>query len=392
MIRARGSIGRVTEQIVDLTDTQAREALVLKWGSVPADVLPAWVAEMDYDIAPCIKAALHSAVEIGGVGYPRFESGGELGTSYAAWAGRQFAHAVDPAWVLPVVDVTAGVRLALDLLSDPAPVVLPNPAYFPQLAIAQITGRERVDLTLPAGAPQARIDLDELDRLFAAGARTLILTQPHNPWGRVFTRAELEGIRDVVARHGARVIADEIHAPLALDGVEHVPYLSIDGTAEHAVSVVAASKAFNTAGLKCAQIVVPDDVTRQKFLDAPMALNDSWSQLGVVAAVSAYRDGDEWLAALRVRLSAQRDLLGQLLSEHLPRARMRRVEATFLAWIDLRSYGHDDPAAVALDRGRVQLAPGHDYGPGLTGHVRLNFATSPERLTEIVRRLAAALT
>ena len=121
-----------------------------------------------------------------------------------------------------------------------------------------------------------------------------------------------------------------------------------------------------------------------------MARNDSWSPLGVVAAVAAYTHGDPWLSALVDRLDQLRDLLADLLAEHLPEARMRPLEATYLAWLDLRAYGHDDPATVAL-KGRVRLAAGHDYQPGLTGHVRLNVATSPERLTEIVRRMGAAL-
>jgi cystathionine beta-lyase len=123
-----------------------------------------------------------------------------------------------------------------------------------------------------------------------------------------------------------------------------------------------------------------------------MARNDSWSPLGEVAAVAAWTDGDPWLASLVERLDQQRSLLGDLLAEHLPEARVRPLEATFLAWLDLRAYGVDDPAARALDKGRVQLEPGHRYQPGLAGHVRLNIATSAERLREIVRRLAASLT
>ncbi len=379
--------------IRDLTDAEARRALVLKWGTADADVIPAWVAEMDYALAPPVSAALREAIEAGITGYPRFETGGgALGEAYAGWAGRQFGHRVDPGQVLPVVDVTAGVRVALDVLSEPGPMVMPGPAYAPQLDVAQVTGRARVDLLLDPDAPHAEIDLERLDRAFADGARTLLLTQPHNPWGRVFTRSELEGVRDVVVRHGARVISDEIHAPLVLAGAEHVPYLSLEGTADHAVAVVAASKAFNTAGLRCAQIVTADPATHRRLVDVPMVRNDSWSPLGVVAAVAAYTDGDAWLDALRARLSEQRDLLAHLLAQHLPEARMRPVEATYLAWLDLRAYGHDDPAALALERGRVWVAAGHDYQPGLGGHVRLNFATSPERLTEIVRRLAGALT
>ncbi len=377
--------------IRDLTDDEARRALVLKWGTAAPDVIPAWVAEMDYALAPPVAAALAEAVGLGMTGYPRFEAGGELGQAYAGFASRQFGQTIDPAQVIPVVDVTAGVRVALDVLSEPGPMVMPLPAYAPQLEVAQITGRPRVDLVLDPDADRAELDLDQLDHLFAEGARTLLLTQPHNPWGRVFTRAELEGVRDVVVRHGARVVSDEIHAPLALPGVEHLSYLSIEGTADHAVAVVAASKAFNTAGLRCAQLVTADQATHERLRAVPMVRNDSWSPLGVVAAVAAYTDGDEWLDALRQRLDGQRRLLAELLAAHLPDARMRPLEATYLAWVDLRAYGHDDPAEVALTRGRVWLAPGHDYHPGLGGHVRINIATSPERLTAIVRRLATAL-
>ncbi|MCD6639248.1 MAG: aminotransferase class I/II-fold pyridoxal phosphate-dependent enzyme, partial [Nocardioides sp.] len=192
--------------IRDLTDDEARKALVLKWGMADPDQIPAWVAEMDFAIAEPIKAALHEAIDASRTGYPRFEFGGELGEAYAGFAGRHFGHQVDPDMVIPVADVTAGVRLALDVLSEDAPMVMPVPGYSPQLEIAQITGRPRVDLVVSPDDDRAGLDLDALDRLLAAGARTLLLTQPHNPWGRVFTREELEGVRDVVTRHGARVI------------------------------------------------------------------------------------------------------------------------------------------------------------------------------------------
>jgi cystathionine beta-lyase len=378
--------------VVDLTDDEARRALVLKWGTVPEGVLPAWVAEMDYALDPVVEEAVVRAVRDGVTGYPVYGAPAELSEAYAGFAARHYGSDVDPAWMWPVVDVTAGVRFVLDALSEVAPVVFPVPGYSPQLAVAEMTGRARVDLVLDPDAEHAEIDLDRLEALFAAGARTLLLTQPHNPWGRVFTRAELEGVRDVVLRHGARVVSDEIHAPLVLPGSTHTSYLDLEGTHDHAVAVVAASKAFNTAGLRCAQLLVPDPQAREVLTSAPMARNDSWSGLGVVAAVAAYRDGDPWLASLVERLDQLRTLLASLLAEHLPEVRMRPLEATYLAWLDARAYGHDDPAAVALERGRVKLAPGHDFVPGLGGHARLNLATSPERLTEIVRRLATAWT
>ncbi|GAB3036433.1 cystathionine beta-lyase [Nocardioides flavus (ex Wang et al. 2016)] len=376
--------------VVDLTDEQARRALPLKWGTVPRDVIPAWVAEMDYALDPVVLEAVQRALADGITGYPLFGHDPALAEAYAGWADRHFGWAPEPEAVIPVVDVTAGVRVAIDVFSGPGGVVFPTPGYNAQLGLASITGRDEVRLEVPASAERAEIDLDRLDRMFAEGAQTLLLTQPHNPWGRVFTRAELEGIRDVVVRHGARVVSDEIHAPLALPGVEHVSYLAIEGTHDHAVAVVAASKAFNTAGLRCAQLVVPDAASRRLLADQPMARNDSHSPLGAIAARTAYAEGDPWLASLVERLDQQRALLGDLLATHLPLVRMRPVEATYLAWLDASAYGHDDAAAVALERGRVKVSPGESYAPGTTGHVRLNFATSPERLTEVVERLARA--
>lgn len=375
--------------IVDLTDEEARRKLPLKWG-VPEGVIPAWVAEMDYAVDPMVLGPVQRMLADGITGYPIFGWDPALAESYAAWSERHFGWAPEPEAVHPVVDVTAGVRVAIDVFSGPGGVVFPTPGYNAQHGLAQVTGREEHLLEVPTSADRAEIDLDRLDRLFAAGAQTLLLTQPHNPWGRVFTRAELEGIRDVVVRHGARVVSDEIHAPLALPGAEHVSYLSIEGTHDHAVAVVAASKAFNTAGLRCAQLVVPDAASQRRLVDQPMSRNDSYSCIGVTAARAAYDHGDGWLASLVQRLDQQRTLLGELLAVHLPEVRMRPLEATYLAWLDTSAYGHDDAAAVALERGRVKVSSGTSYAPGTTCQVRLNFATSPDRLTEIVERLAKA--
>ncbi len=376
----------------DLTDDEARAALVLKWGTVEPGVLPAWVAEMDYAVAEPVTAAVRAGVDRGELGYPAFvRSGGRIGEAYSAFALRHFDEGVPPDRVLPTADVTVGVRVALDVLSERAPMVLPMPAYDPQHGLGQITGLEQWDLPVDPDGDRYVVDLDALDELLRRGARTLLLTQPHNPGGHVHTRAELEGIRDVVVRHGARVVSDEIHAPLVLPGAEHVPYLSLEGTADHAVAVVSASKAFNIPGLRCAQIVTGDDATRDRLVSIPMAQNESWSSLGILASIAAYDEGDPWLAELIERLDQQRTLLGELLAEQLPQARMRPLEATYLVWLDLRAYGHDDPADVILDAG-VRVSPGQSYWPGQVGHVRLNIATSPDRLTEIVRRMRSALT
>jgi len=380
------------DAIRDLTDEEARRALPTKWGLVDADVLPSWVAEMDFAPAPVVAEAARRAAADMVFGYPSDTHGGPLGEAYARFAGRRHGWVVDPDQVIPVSDVTAGIRLLIEVLSEPGPVVVPTPAYPPQLEVPDIAGRELVTVPLSPDAAEAVLDVDGIDAALAAGARTVILTQPHNPLGRVYRRHELEGLRDVVARHGARVVSDEVHAPLVLPGgPDQVPYLSIPGTGEHATAVVSASKAFNTPGLRCAQMVTDDAATHQRLRSQPLARNDAWASVGVEVSVAAYEDGDGWLDSLLSRLVSQRALLGQLLAEHLPLARMRPVEATYLAWLDLREYGVDDPAELAHQKGRVRFASGHDFQPGLTGHLRLNLATSPARLTEAVRRLASAL-
>ena len=179
--------------VVDLTDEEARRALVLKWGTVPDDVIPAWVAEMDYALDPVVREAVLRAVRDGVTGYPVFGTPPELSEAYAGFAARHYGSRVEPDWMMPVVDVTAGVRFVLDLLSEDAPVVFPVPGYSPQFAVAEMTGRQRVDLVVDPDAERAEVDLDRLDAMFAAGARTLLLTQPHNPWGRVFSRARARG-------------------------------------------------------------------------------------------------------------------------------------------------------------------------------------------------------
>ncbi len=173
--------------VVDLSEEEARRRLPLKWG-VPEGVLPAWVAEMDYAVDPVVLDAVRRMLADGITGYPPDGWDAGLATSYAEWSARHFGWAPEPEAVHPVVDVTAGVRLVIDVLSDPGGVVFPTPGYNAQHGLARVTGREEHLLEVPATADRAEIDLDRLERLLADGARTLLLTQPHNPWGRAFRR------------------------------------------------------------------------------------------------------------------------------------------------------------------------------------------------------------
>ena len=390
MVGGRTPTANVGGVIRDLTDAEARAALPLKWGRAPEGVIPAWVAEMDYAPAPAISAAVNAAVGKGMLGYPPFDHPMVTGLeeAFRGFAERHWGWAVPEGSTTLTGDVITGLRLVIEHLCPPGPVVVPLPCYPPFRTVVSLAGREAAYVELDPDAETAAIDLAAVRAHFEAGARTLLLCSPHNPSGRVPTRAELEAIRDLAAEFGARVVADEIHAPLVLPGAELVPYLTVD---PDGIVVTSHTKCFNTPGLKAAQIITLREEDQQAIRSIPFEANHGYTGLGILAGTAAWRDSDLWLHTLRNRLDVLREDLADLLATHLPQARMRPLEATYLAWLDLRAYDVADPAAAGLEHG-VMAAAGHDYHPGLEGHLRLNIATSADRLAEIVRRLGAALT
>ena len=250
--------------IRDLTDDEARRALVCKWGAVADDEIPAWVAEMDYALAPPVASALQEAVAIGMTGYPLFKPGGRLGEALAGFADRHFGWAVDPEMVLPVSDVTAGVRLALDVLSDP------RPGRAAHAGVRPAAGGRRGHR--PGAGPGARWTPMPRTPHWTSTASTGRSPPAPAPCSSPSRRTRSAGSTGAtssrVCATSSRGTAPGSSAtrstrPLVMPGHEHVPYLSIPGTAEHAVTVLAASKAFNTAGLRCAQIVTADPTTHQ---------------------------------------------------------------------------------------------------------------------------------
>lgn len=374
----------------DLTDDELRATGSAKWAWGPPDVLPAWVAEMDVRPCPVVADALADALRRGSLGYPAPDARYGLPEATTSFLLRRFGHQVDPALVSSCGDVMAGVRLVLETLCEPAPVVVPVPAYPPFLDVVPVTGRQLVTVPLATDGDRFVLDVGAIDEALAAGARTVLLAQPHNPVGRAYTAAELRALRDVVDRHGARVISDEIHAPLVLPGAGHVPYASIEGTAGHVTTVLAASKAWNTPGLKCAQVIAGNARDRATLDAVPHVANHGTSPLGVIASVAAYTEGEPWLDALLEHLAGQRSLFGELLARLLPQVSWTPMEATYLAWVDASATGLSDPAVVATDRGRVMVNRGATFGPGFDGFVRVNLATSAERLRRVVEGLAVA--
>lgn len=361
----------------------------MKWRTYPDDVLPLWVAEMDVPQAEPVLRALTDALALGDTGYP-------AGTGYAeALAG--FAEkrwgwdglVVERTAIVP--DVMLGVVEMLRLVTGPGdPVVVNPPVYPPFYQFVEHTDRRVVEA--PLGA-DLRLDPGTLEDAFRratanGGRAAYLLCSPHNPTGTVHTADELAAVAALADRHGVRVVADEIHAPLVAAGVDFVPYLSVPG-GESGLSLMSASKAWNLAGLKAALAVAGPAADLARL---PEVVSHGPSHLGAIAHTAALRDGAGWLDALLAGLDDNRRLLADLLAERLPAITYRPGDATYLAWLDCRALGlGDDPADVFLRRGRVALNSGIPFGTGGEGHVRLNLATSPELITEAVRRMAAAL-
>ncbi|KQT89391.1 cystathionine beta-lyase [Marmoricola sp. Leaf446] len=385
-----------------LTLEQLRTRQSMKWHRFDPDVLPLWVAEMDVLLADPVREVLVRAVRDGDTGYPGTTPYAEALAAFAeqrwGWSGH------DPARTALVADVMTGVAEAVRLVTGPgSTVVVSPPVYPPFFGYLEDTGREVLEAPL---GDDGRLDLEGLGEAFeraTSGGRAAayLLCSPHNPTGVVHTAEELTALADLARAAGVRVVADEIHAPLVLDGPGFVPWLSVDPAG---LAVTSASKAWNLAGLKAAVLVAGPDAAAD-LARLPEVATHGPSHLGVLAHTAALQHGGPWLDDVLAALRARRDLLGTLLAEHLPQVSWTPPRATFLAWLDCSGLGLTGPYADApaprgvmnadagparafLERSRVGLAAGTAFGAGGLDHVRVTMATSTEVLTEAVTRMA----
>jgi cystathionine beta-lyase len=363
-----------------------------KWRTHPSDVLPAFVAEMDFDVAEEIKETLRAAVAAGDLGYP---AKSELGEAFAEFASQRFdGWSPEPDFVFAIPDVMAGVAEVVRSITPPgAAVVINPPVYPPFFFFLELVGRRVAEAPLAVAADGSYdLDLGALDVALAQpGVGAYLLCNPHNPVGRVWSREQLTAVAEMCDRRGVAVVVDEIHAPLVLPGSTHVPFHSLEHpAARRAVIFTSASKGWNIPGLKCGIAIAGQQATAALFAEKSEALLPG--HLGVRAAIAALRNARPWLDAAVAQIDANARLLTGLLAEHLPAARYREPQASFLAWIDCRDLRlGDDPAAAFLTRGRVALSAGPNFGRQGRGFARLNIGTSPELIGEAVRRMAAAV-
>jgi cystathionine beta-lyase len=345
---------------------------------------------MDFDAAEQVKDAINAAVAAGDLGYPHK---GELGEAFAEFAGDRLGWSPDPDLVFAIPDVMTGITEIVQALVPPGGgIVINPPVYSPFFFRIQLAGRRIVEAPLAAGPGGYDLDLDALDHaLGLPGTGAYLLCNPHNPVGRVWSREQLIAIAEVADRRGVPVLVDEIHAPLVLPGARHVPFHTVaHPAAKRAIVFTSASKGWNIPGLKCGIAVAGDSegaaILTQRW-DALLA-----SHLGVHATIAALRSARPWLDAVVAQIDENTKVLAVLVTEQLPAVKYERPQASFLAWLDCRDLGlGNDPAAAFLTAGRVALSPGHDFGVQGDGFARLNIGTSPDLITEAVRRMAAAV-
>ncbi len=363
-----------------------------KWRTYPPDVLPAFVAEMDFDPADAVKDAIRAALDAGDLGYPHK---GEMGEAFAEFAAdRLGGWSPDPDLVFAIPDVMTGIiEVVQALVPAGGGVVINPPVYAPFFFRLELAGRQVVEAPLAAGPDGSYdLDLEAIDRaLTLPGTGAYLLCNPHNPLGRVWSAEQLTAVAGLCDRRGVPLLVDEIHAPLVLPGARHVPFHTLEHpAARRAVIFTSATKGWNIPGVKCGLAVAGDaesaTILRLRW-DALLA-----SHLGVHATIGALRRGRSWLDAAVAQIDENARVLADLLAQYLPGVRYRRPQASFLAWLDCRDIGLGaDPAAAFLAAGRVALSPGPDFGSQGSGFARLNIGTSPELVAEAVHRMAAAL-
>jgi cystathionine beta-lyase len=376
----------------ELTLAQLRTRRSAKWTAYQSDVLPAWIAEMDVDLDPEIRATLLAAVENSDTGYV---SARMLQPSFVRFAQSEFGWTVDPAKVIVAPDVLQALAEVLRALTEPgAKIVVNSPVYQPFYRTIGEVERVVDNVPLIHEGTGWSLDFAGLERAFAGGAQAYVLCSPHNPLGRVFGERELTRVAELAQRYRVVVIADEIHAPLTYAENVHVPFLRVAENVgfEDAVALWAASKAWNLAGLKCAQIVAASDWMMRRLRAVPPELPYRASHLGVLASIAAFDRGGPWLRDLLAHLDRNRRLLGDLLRDALPAVRYEPPQAGYLAWLDCTALGFDmQPADVFLARGRVALSRGRDFGHEGEACVRLNFGTTAAILSEVVARMRKSL-
>jgi cystathionine beta-lyase len=367
-----------------------------KWRGFPNDVLPLPVAEMDFPVAEPIKAMLTEMVAHSDLGY--LGPIPELGLGFKKFAAERWGWDVDEKQVRLATDVGVAVVEILRVFTQPGDsILISSPVYHNFYTWINETRLTLVDAPFERTGDEATnpwvINWDSIEKAYASGIKVHLLCSPHNPLGFIYTKQDLIKIVALAKKHNVLIISDEIHAPLTFPGETFIPILSLGSDAESvSVSVTAASKGWNIAGLKCAIIISQNAEMNSKLSKLAPAMHYRASLLGGFATAVAFADSGVWLDTVIAQLDHNRHLIKKLLAEKLPTVRYHIPQNSYLAWLDVESLNLGvDPSVTLIEKGRVAFSPGHGFGKQCDQYVRLNFATSPEIITEAIDRIARAV-
>jgi cystathionine beta-lyase len=367
-----------------------------KWRGFPHDVLPLPVAEMDFPVAEPIKAILAEMVAHSDLGY--LGPIPELGLGFKKFAVERWNWNVDEKQVRVATDVGVAVVEILRVFTQPGDsILLSSPVYHNFYTWIKETHLNLVDVPFERTGDEDTnpwvINWQSIENAYASGIKVHLLCSPHNPLGFIYTKQDLLKIVALAKKHGVLVISDEIHAPLTFSGETFLPILSLGADAEAvSVTVTAASKGWNIAGLKCAIIISQNEQMNSKLANLAPAMHYRASLLGGFATAVAFADSGVWLDTVIAQLDQNRHLIKKLLAERLPTVRYHIPQNSYLAWLDVESLNLGvDPSVTLIEKGRVAFNPGHAFGKQCDQYVRLNFATSPEIITEAIDRIARAI-
>ena len=365
----------------------------IKWGLYEEDVLPLWVADMDFTSPPAVIEAMQMRTAHGVFGYAREST--ELKELIAARMDNLYGWKIELEDIVLLPGVVAAFNLVCQAVAQPGESILIQPPVYPPFFSAPgYAGARAVfnNINLNAAREYA-IDLDDFEAVIEKDTREFLLCNPHNPLGRVFSKTELSSMAQICLKHGLVICSDEIHSDLVFEGYRHIPIASLDKEIEAStVTLLAPSKTYNIAGLECSALICTNPDLRGRIQTARRGLLGWVNLMGMTAGVAAYKHGNEWLEQVLQLLQGNRDYLMQYLAENIPGIRMTRPEATYLAWLDCRDLNlPQPPAQFLLEKARVALNNGADFGEPGKGYVRLNFGCSRATLKDALDRIKRAV-
>ena len=375
-----------------LTEQQLRTKACAKWQHFDADVLPLWVADMDFPVAEPIKAAIREHLDTNNFGYPEAHGLPGLKDSVINRLRNRYNWTLEADDIELVNGIVPGLFLNVQALSSAGEsVLIPSPVYGPFTMAVTEQNRTPIHVPLNETADGWQLDFEALDSSVTPETRVLMLCNPHNPLGRVFTRDELEKLAALVLKHRLWVVSDELHSDLVFDG-QHIPFASLsDEIAQRTVTLFGPTKTFNIAGLKVGFMVTQNKALMARLKKLSGGMMGKPNVLGQTAALAAYEQAGEWLDGTLAYLDANRQFIAEFVREHMQDVRYRAPEGTYLGFLDFRQTGIAEPATFALEHAKVAMNDGAWFGPGGEGFVRINFATSRGVLSDALTRIAEAL-